>query len=186
MQRTEGRNRISDSSAVWLILTTLLKMPTLALFPLCCLPHHQLGLPRWLSGQEICLPSRRRMFDPWVRKIPWRRKWQHAPVFFPGKTHRQRSLAGYSPWGCKRVGHDLVTKQQNSNQLEFSAIHVHIYIHISRETFITNHVQAHFMNICSLILESFSEIHRVVLELGSTNSETPTHLFPANCSTFAF
>ena len=43
MQRTEGRNRISDSSAVWLIFTTLLKMPTLALFPLCCLPHHQLS-----------------------------------------------------------------------------------------------------------------------------------------------
>ena len=144
------------------------------------------GSSQVAQWSRICLPSRRRMFDPWVRKIPWRRKWQHAPVFFPGKTHRQRSLAGYSPWGCKRVGHDLVTKQQNSNQLEFSAIHVHIYIHISRETFITNHVQAHFMNICSLILESFSEIHRVVLELGSSNSETPTHLFPANCSTFAF
>ena len=32
---------------------------------------------------------------------PWRREWQPAPVFLPGKFHGQRSLAGYSPWGCK-------------------------------------------------------------------------------------
>ena len=35
-------------------------------------------------------------FDPWVRKIPWRRKWQPTPVFLPGESHGQRSLAGYS------------------------------------------------------------------------------------------
>ena len=40
-------------------------------------------------------------FDPWVRKIPWRRKWQPTPVFLPGKSQGQRSLAGYSPWGHK-------------------------------------------------------------------------------------
>ena len=34
---------------------------------------------------------------PWVGKIPWRKKWQPTPVFLPGKFHRQRSLAGYSP-----------------------------------------------------------------------------------------
>ena len=48
-------------------------------------------------------------FEPWVGKIPWRRKWQPSPVFLPGKFHGQRSLLGYSPWGCKRVGHDLET-----------------------------------------------------------------------------
>jgi len=35
------------------------------------------------------------------RKIPWRRKWQPTPVFLPGESHGQRSLAGYSPRGCK-------------------------------------------------------------------------------------
>ena len=40
-------------------------------------------------------------FDPWVRKIPWRRKWQPTSVLFPGKYHRRRILVGYSPWGCK-------------------------------------------------------------------------------------
>ena len=38
----------------------------------------------------------------------------HTPVFLPGKFHRQRSLVGYSPWGLKRVGDDLVTKQQHN------------------------------------------------------------------------
>ena len=42
-------------------------------------------------------------FDPWVGKIPWRRKWQSILVFLPGKFHRQRSLAGYSPWGRKEL-----------------------------------------------------------------------------------
>ena len=40
-------------------------------------------------------------FHSWVMKIPWRRKWQPVPVFLPGKSHGQRSLAGYSPWRHK-------------------------------------------------------------------------------------
>ena len=36
-----------------------------------------------------------------VRKIPWRRKWQPTPLFLPRKSHGQRSLTGYSSWGCK-------------------------------------------------------------------------------------
>ena len=40
-------------------------------------------------------------FNPWVRTIPWQRKWQPTPVFWPGESYGQRSLAGYSPWGCK-------------------------------------------------------------------------------------
>ena len=48
-------------------------------------------------------------FSPWVRKIPWRRAWQPAPVFLPGDSHGQRSLAGYSPWG-HRIGYDGVNE----------------------------------------------------------------------------
>ena len=40
-------------------------------------------------------------FDPWVGKIPWRRQWHPTPVLLPGKSHRWRSLVGYSPWGHK-------------------------------------------------------------------------------------
>ena len=42
-------------------------------------------------------------FDPWVGKIPWRRKWQSTPVLLPGKSHGQKSLVGYSPWGRKEL-----------------------------------------------------------------------------------
>ena len=43
----------------------------------------------------------RRGFDPWVRKNPWRTAWQPPPVFIPGESHGQESLAGYSPQGQK-------------------------------------------------------------------------------------
>ena len=55
--------------------------------------------------------GRRLGFDAWVGKIPWRRKWKPTPVFLPGKSHGQRSLVGYSPWGPKKVRQDLATKQ---------------------------------------------------------------------------
>ena len=48
-----------------------------------------------------CRKQRRHWLDPWVGKIPWRRKWQLALVFLPGESYGQGSLAGYSPWGCK-------------------------------------------------------------------------------------
>ena len=49
------------------------------------------------------LPARRQGFDPWVRKIPWRRRWQPTPIFLSGKSHGQRRLAGYGPWACKEL-----------------------------------------------------------------------------------
>ena len=67
------------------------------------------GFPWWLSGKESACQCRRCGFDPCIRKIPWKRKRQPTPVFLPGKYHGQRSLAGYSPWGHKRIGHNLVT-----------------------------------------------------------------------------
>ena len=48
-----------------------------------------------------CRRCKRCGFDPWVGKIPWRRAWQPNLVFLPGKSHGQRSLVGYSPWGLK-------------------------------------------------------------------------------------
>ena len=74
------------------------------------------GLPWWLSGKEFACQCRRHGFHPWVRKIPWRRKWQPTPVFLPGEFHGQRGLEGYSPWGCKKVGHNIVTEQQQQIQ----------------------------------------------------------------------
>ena len=61
---------------------------------------------------------KRHGFNPWVRKIPWRRAWQSTPVFLPGESHGQWSLAGYSPWDHKE-----------SNMTEPSNTFRHIYTH---------------------------------------------------------
>ena len=63
-----------------------------------------LGLPWWLRWERICPQCGRLGFDPWVGKIPWRRKWLPTPGFLPGESHEQRSLEGYGPGGCKESG----------------------------------------------------------------------------------
>ena len=56
----------------------------------------------WLNGKEyICLQCRRCGFDPWVGKIPFKKKWQPTPVFLPCNSHGQKNPVGYSPWDCK-------------------------------------------------------------------------------------
>ena len=88
------------------------------------------ALPK-LTGSEASLVAQtvknlpamqRPRFDPWVWKIPWRRKRQPTPVFLPREVHGQRSLAGYSPWGRKSVGHNLETKQQQKERLAGKAL----------------------------------------------------------------
>ena len=73
-----------------------------------CIPIYRLLW--WLNGKESSCQSRRQGFNPQVRKISWRRKWQPTPSFLPEKSHGQRSLVGYSPWAHKRVAQDLATK----------------------------------------------------------------------------
>ena len=77
-------------------------------------------LSRWLSGKESACQCRRRRrlrLDAWVWKIPQRRKWQPTPVFLPGESHRQRSLAGYKSMSCKE-----------SNTTEWLRAHTHTFI----------------------------------------------------------
>ena len=64
-------------------------------------PHlASLGAQRW----SVCLQCGRPGFDPWVRKIPWKRKWQPTPVFLPEEPHGWRSLVGCSPQVHKQSG----------------------------------------------------------------------------------
>ena len=65
--------------------------------------------------QSVCLQCGRPGFDPWVRKIPWRRKWQPTPVFLPGEPHGQRSLVDCSP----RVAESDTTER----------LHFHFHFH---------------------------------------------------------
>ena len=52
----------------------------------------------------VCRPQcGRPRFNPWAGKILWRRKWQSTPVLLSGKSHGQRSMVGYSPWGRKEL-----------------------------------------------------------------------------------
>ena len=56
-------------------------------------------------------------FNPRVGKIPWRRTWQPTPVFLPGESHGQRSLAGYSPRGLKELN---TTEQISTHKHNFT------------------------------------------------------------------
>jgi len=94
------------------VVSIILLFPDVLLLKIFCFPCGS-------NGKEPacqCRRLKRREF-PWVGKISWRRAWQSIPVFLPGKSHGQRSLAGCSPWGHKRVGHNLVTKQQHTVDL---------------------------------------------------------------------
>ena len=64
-------------------------------------------LPCGAGGKEPACQCRRRRFDPWVGKIPWSKKWQPTAVFLHGESLGQRSLEGYSPWGCTESESDL-------------------------------------------------------------------------------
>ena len=65
---------------------------------------------RWLSDKESACSAGNS--ETPVRLLGWEDPLEKEVVLLPEKSHGQRSLVGYSPWGCKRVGHDLATKQQ--------------------------------------------------------------------------
>ena len=67
--------------------------------------HSLAGLPSWLRRKRTCPQCGRPGFDPCIGKIPWRSKWQPTPVFLPGESHAQRSLAGHTV-GLQRAGQD--------------------------------------------------------------------------------
>ena len=71
------------------------------------------GLPWWLSGKVSACQCRRCGFSSWVRKIPWRRKWQLTPVLLPGESRGQKRQVGYSPWDRQESD---TTKQQQQRR----------------------------------------------------------------------
>ena len=66
----------------------------------------------------VCLQHSRPRLELWVGKIPWRRKWKPTPVFLPGKSHGQRSLAGYSPSGLRELDTTEYTHMHTHTHLE--------------------------------------------------------------------
>ena len=63
--------------------------------------HIHQGFSGGSDGKQSTHNMRYPGSNPWIRKIPWKRKWQPTPVFLPGESHGQRSLVGYGPRGCK-------------------------------------------------------------------------------------
>ena len=102
----------------------------------CSLPGssvHGIFQARVLEWVAIAFSRRhkRRRFDPWVKKIPWSRKWQPTPVLLPGKSQGRRSLVGCRPWG--RKDSDMTERlhfhfsfsyigEGNGNPLQFSCL----------------------------------------------------------------
>ena len=98
--------------------------------------HCLLCLQVVLSDKESTFQCMGHGFDPWVGKIPWRRAWQPTPVFLPGESHGERSLAGYSWWDLKesetteRLNNDIYihTFSQNIYVSMYLCMHVTTYI----------------------------------------------------------
>ena len=65
---------------------------------------------------RICLQCRRHRFDPWVRKIPWRRAWQPTPVSLPGEAPWTEEPGGLQSTGSQSVRHDLATTPQPTDE----------------------------------------------------------------------
>ena len=107
-----------------------------------------------------CGRYRRHRFDPWVRKIPWRKEWQPTPVFLPGKSHGQRSLAGYSPWSLTESDMTewthwtqfiysvvLVSALQQSESVICIYIYIYTHTHTYTHTYIDTHYFFSFLSI---------------------------------------
>ena len=104
-------------------LITICHWPKLLRF-YCLYSVCYMGFPGGISGKELacqCRRHKRRGFNPWVRKIPWSREWQPTPIFLLGKSHGQRSLVGYSPWGLE----EWDTTERAHTHTQCCALHSH-------------------------------------------------------------
>ena len=93
------------------------------------------GLPLWLRWERIFLQC---WFDIWDGKLPWRREWQATPVALLREFHGQRSLAGYSPWGCKEsdmIEHFHFRKKKKITFVQMPKASI-LYIEFTQMTFV--------------------------------------------------
>ena len=92
--------------------------------------YYLIIFPGGSGGKELACQHRkckRCRFDPWVRNIPWSRKWQPNPVFLPKESHGQRSPEGYSPQG--RKGWDMTAWLGTQHTIIFHCMNIPHFVH---------------------------------------------------------
>ena len=112
---------------------------------------------------RICLQCRRPRFDLWVGEIHWRWEWQPTPVFLPGESKGQRSLAGYSPWGCTEPHITEQLTQTHTDTHRHTHTQTHTHRHTHRHTDTQTHTQRHTHR------DTHTDTHR------HTQTHTQTH-----------
>ena len=95
-----------------------------------------IGLPRWHSRKWIhpkMQETKRCGFNLWVRNICWIRKWKPILLFLPGEFHGQRSLMGYSPWGCKEADITEHTHTHTHTHKHWLPVLIHLKLFTTRK-----------------------------------------------------
>ena len=98
---------MKDLSPLKVMVSTLEYKASILICPLAS----RMGSPGGLVVKNLLANAEDVGSIPGSGRSPGGRKWQPTPVFLPEKSHEQRTLGGYSPWGRKRIRHNLATKQ---------------------------------------------------------------------------
>ena len=109
------------------------------------------------------------MWEAWFGKIPWRREWLLTPVFLPGEFHRQSSLVGYSPCGCK--------ESDTSERLTLSLSYTYIHQRNVQVVNISNEMKRKFREL-GKITGHFTKLKRISLNLVLSPMRLGGHSFP--------
>ena len=131
----EERSKSADSNAKYTYAqdTALLCYFGGRLFESFLVTRAKLFVFKWreersFPGGSVVKRHRRHGFDPWVRKIPWRREWQTTPILLSGKFHGQRNLVGYRPRGHKESD---MTERLSLQRQRIHKISVYYKCHIT-------------------------------------------------------
>ena len=111
-----------------------------------------LGFLGGASGKESVCQCWRCKFNPWVRKVPWSRKWHPAPVFLPEKSYGQWNQVGHSPWGHK----ELATTSSHTHT------HTHTHTHIYHFAACSSPLISHLLCQIGIITEGHPCPHSVI------------------------
>ena len=134
-----------------------------------------MGFPGGSSGKEQgyqCWRHKRFWFNPWVKKIFWRRAWQPTPVLLPTEFHGQRSLTAYGPWVLKESNMTEVTWHAHVCMYLCVCVCVCIYIYTHKQKI------SHKKNEILLFTATCMDLENILLsEMSKTNTYSITYIW---------